>query len=370
MGISGDTTFRRLGAAYMDVQLKKLRARLGGARDAEDVECVHDVRVATRRLRAALRMFRGSLPRKKSSRWRRGIRKLTNGLGRARDLDVKADFLRGFLRGGLAPPLRPGLRRLLLRVEQDRAALQPAVRRRVQRFADGGVLSELRQDLATWRRGGDAGAEHMLRQCQRHIQRCLRRLLERQDCLDDPNDLAGHHGLRIAAKRFRYTLEICAPAYGAGPDSAPSVLTPYIGEVRLVQSNLGDLHDCDLWGGYLDRFLEDEARRTASYFGHERPMPRLRLGIEHLQAERREARAALFEQLRAYWQELRSRSFWESLIGVLALPAFPPAEARSATDAPELAPAPETAEAPTPAPNADEAAVPPALPGPESTDAA
>jgi len=90
--------------------------------DLEDIEQVHDMRVATRRLRAALEVFESCFPAK---RWRRALRRvkvLADALGERRDRDVAIEFLTGF--AGEAPEGdRDSLAALIaeLRDEQRRA---------------------------------------------------------------------------------------------------------------------------------------------------------------------------------------------------------------------------------------------------------
>ncbi len=60
--------------------------------------------------------------------------------------------------------------------------------------------------------------------------------------------------------------------------------------MKKVQTLLGDIHDCDVWVDYLPQFLEEERIRTVEYYGHARPLNRLKAGILYLQQERQEHR--------------------------------------------------------------------------------
>jgi CHAD domain-containing protein len=59
----------------------------------EDIEAVHDMRVATRRLRAALEVFEPCFPRHAYRRALRDVKKLADALGRRRDRDVQIAWL-------------------------------------------------------------------------------------------------------------------------------------------------------------------------------------------------------------------------------------------------------------------------------------
>ena len=66
---------------------------IDGVRAAEDIEYIHRMRVATRRLRAALPLFRTCFSGKQYSRWMQEIANITRALGDARDADVQIAFL-------------------------------------------------------------------------------------------------------------------------------------------------------------------------------------------------------------------------------------------------------------------------------------
>ena len=98
---SVDDSWRLLAAWYLRRQVKQLAGQLDGVRRGEDIEFVHRARVASRRLRAALKVFADCFPagsfktRRKETcgpgnlkRWRKAIRRLTKGLG-----DARAEFV-------------------------------------------------------------------------------------------------------------------------------------------------------------------------------------------------------------------------------------------------------------------------------------
>ena len=60
-----DPGYQLLAAKYLRRQAKQLAEQFDGVRAAEDIEYVHRARVATRRLRAALRMFGDCFPRRR-----------------------------------------------------------------------------------------------------------------------------------------------------------------------------------------------------------------------------------------------------------------------------------------------------------------
>ncbi len=122
-----DPSYQVLAAGYIRRQAKQLAEQLDGVRRAEDIEFLHRARVASRRLRSALKMFRDCFRTKAMKRWRKQIRRVTEGLGEARDKDVQIDFLCGILSAVSDKSCFPGIARLLAQLEYERDLLQPTV---------------------------------------------------------------------------------------------------------------------------------------------------------------------------------------------------------------------------------------------------
>jgi CHAD domain-containing protein len=85
----------------------------------EDIEGVHDVRVASRRLRAAMDVAVGCFPDSWYVPLHRVAKEITAELGEVRDRDVTIEFLHKDL--DTAPPgEHPGIQRLIDRIERER----------------------------------------------------------------------------------------------------------------------------------------------------------------------------------------------------------------------------------------------------------
>ncbi len=317
-----------LTTRYLRKQVRQLLSQMTGLRESDDIEFVHRARVACRRLRAVLQMSRDCLPRKHYRLWRKEIRKLLKGLGEARDKDVQADFLWRFLAELHDRALLPGIARIVVGLEQQREELQPTVIAAAERAETSGVIKGLL----------DASKATLVDLNQKHVRLAGRELFTRlelqitenleefldcQDSLEDPLNEEGHHEMRIGAKQLRYTLEICKPAYAGRLDQ-------YLSAVKRIQTLLGDIHDCDVWIEHLAATLGEEGKRLAEHYGHNGHLGRLAAGIEYLRTERRATRNRLFEELVAYWHELKQEAYWDDLrelVGCCALRGnVPPAD--------------------------------------------
>ena len=92
--------YTRYAAEVLLPLLAELNGELIGVKAAttqDDIEYVHQSRVASRRIRAALPFFAGCFERKTVQNWIRSVRNITRSLGQARDLDVQIEFLTAFI---------------------------------------------------------------------------------------------------------------------------------------------------------------------------------------------------------------------------------------------------------------------------------
>lgn len=115
---------RRLIAARWGALWRAVPAALTG----EDIEGVHDVRVASRRLRAAMDVAADCFPRRWYKPLHRAAKEITGALGEVRDRDVQLAFL-AKERERVPSAERPGLDRLIARLTTERDAARAAMER-------------------------------------------------------------------------------------------------------------------------------------------------------------------------------------------------------------------------------------------------
>jgi CHAD domain-containing protein len=92
-GLDCGEPFHRAAARVIAVRADEVLVHSEGVLDLERIEAVHDMRVATRRLRAAMEVFEPCFPRKRHRRALRRVRALADALGERRDRDVAIEFL-------------------------------------------------------------------------------------------------------------------------------------------------------------------------------------------------------------------------------------------------------------------------------------
>ncbi len=88
--------FAAAAARVVELRAAEVFEQAHGVLDLKSPERVHDMRVATRRLRASMEVFRPCFPRKRLSRALKEVKALADALGERRDRDVEIEFLERF----------------------------------------------------------------------------------------------------------------------------------------------------------------------------------------------------------------------------------------------------------------------------------
>jgi CHAD domain-containing protein len=252
-------------AAVTDACLQHLVANEPAAVHGSDPEGVHQMRVAARRMRAALGLFAGVVPERQRGALREELRWLAGELGPARDLDVLGTEL-------LAPivaarPGDAGLARLRGAADSLRAEAQARALAALQDPRHRSLVRELGAWIASrgWREQSSVDllaparpwAAALLERRQRGARALGRRLAA---CSPEER-----HRLRIRLKKLRYVAEY------AGALHAGRRTERYVRRLARLQDALGHLNDVALAEQRLVELAErlgpndTEARRAAGF---------------------------------------------------------------------------------------------------------
>ena len=91
-GIAPEKSLEECARRIITIRFYEMMAFKEGALDGRDIEYVHDMRVASRRLRAAMRNFADCFtPKKEFRQHLKRVERITSTLGGVRDLDVLID---------------------------------------------------------------------------------------------------------------------------------------------------------------------------------------------------------------------------------------------------------------------------------------
>ncbi len=260
-------TLTELARAALRERIERVEAQIALALEKCGEDEVHDFRVAVRRLSQALRVFGGLLPGKEAKRMRKALKPALDAAAQARDLDVDSELLE-----------RLGLRKdhpLLVKMRSDRERAALGFLGQLYLLRSQGAPLEWLGRLDALREAEEDAAAHgraLLPRMAAEFFAAGRKAVEKRAAA------AQLHAFRLAAKRFRYTLEIFSRFYGP-------VFERRLGQMREIQGILGRRQDCAVTARLLEAAasFDPEAQRV-------------------MQALERRARKLESEFLR-YWRE-------------------------------------------------------------------
>lgn len=220
--------------------LEHLQGNLDGAVNTDDPEFIHQMRVAARRLRAALRLFSPSLPTALAEELLPPLRILATRLGHARDLDVLLSEIAAPVMHAL--PDEPRLAALTGAVTDRQYNARAAAVHYLQSLAYGrllllatALLHRPPFDMAATTTN-DTEGDMLVAFAGRRINRLRKKVLALAAAAST-EDPASLHQLRIGIKRLRYALEFFAPLANDKP------LQRLLKQLGLLQDELGQLND-------------------------------------------------------------------------------------------------------------------------------
>lgn len=206
-----------------------------------DIEIVHQLRVGTRRARAALDIFTPCLPQEMYKKLRRSLRTIRRAAGEARDWDV---LLADLLDWGRQQRTRrrPGVNVLIGCAVARREAAQA----HIQELGDDYpaiFAALLTETLAAIRQPDDANASTLSDLATPLLSELLDELDQAASGnLEDYNQL---HEVRIIGKRLRYAMEVFAGCF------APRFREEFYPAVEAMQEILGTANDSHVAAGRL-----------------------------------------------------------------------------------------------------------------------
>ena len=302
-------------ASSMLPQIINLKKTAQNALRRRNTEDIHDLRVASRRIRTCLSLFEDTLPKKKIKPWIRDIKAITQSYGRVRDLDVQIDLINTLFETSNEKELLSGLRRVRLRLKQKRAKQEAETRALTTAILESSTLLEMRawaESIIALPLSEPEKSIKLFQTAYTQIQSRLDEFLFYEVFIFDPERINELHQMRIAAKHLRYTLEIFSELYSGKTDFALDI-------TRKSQTILGEIHDADVWSLYLPKFLSREETRVSRFFGYTSPFNRLKPGIEFLLKNRQIERDRLYKLYLQEWKRWKLKETWLNLRKIIFL---------------------------------------------------
>ncbi|MDH3661978.1 MAG: CHAD domain-containing protein, partial [Alphaproteobacteria bacterium] len=228
-------------AAIFENCFEQWLANQAAAIDGRDPEGVHQMRVALRRLRSALSVFRKLIPPDQLGWLQADARQAIGALGAARDWDVfQADLLAPII------DARPDDEDLIALRTRARARCRAGYQRARKHLASADYTRFVLRfgawlEERAWRRGDDVDgasslaqpivdfAGHLLDKRQGRVLAKGRRFSQLST--------EQRHELRIALKKLRYSTEFFQPLFDK------KAVRSFLGGVKALQEDLGHLND-------------------------------------------------------------------------------------------------------------------------------
>lgn len=248
-GLAPEIPLREAAARTIEVRAREVVELQDGVLDVGDIERVHDMRVATRRLRAVLEAFRPTFEPAAFKPAVAEVKALADALGARRDPDVALAAVEAIAHK-LPPAARPGIDAFEDELRADQALGNELLSQALSQAAPF-TLAPDRGDDVTF-------AEHAAAMLDERRGR-LRKKGDRALKSGDADDL---HATRIAAKRLRYVYEIAEPCFGERARRGARV-------ARGLQDLLGELHDCDVMSARVRARAAEVGIDDARYVGFE-----------------------------------------------------------------------------------------------------
>jgi triphosphatase len=240
-GVAADDPLAEAGRKVLRFHFARMLGYEAGTRSGGQIEDLHRMRVATRRMRAAWRLFGDAYRPRRARRYVAELRAVADRLGAVRDLDVLSDGLAAYM-GGVSAAERDALEPLV-GAWRDR---RESARRELVTLLDGGGYRRFVADYLGFvetegaaARAIEATQPHRVRDTASSRIWGAYEQVRAYDSTLAWADLATVHQLRIAGKRLRYALEFFREALG--PETSGLVA-----KVTTLQDHLGALNDADV----------------------------------------------------------------------------------------------------------------------------
>jgi CHAD domain-containing protein len=212
------------------------------ALDWSDPEGVHSMRVASRRLRSAMRDFMPYVRQRGLSSVLKQTKNIAAALGEVRDQDVAIIALEKIQKQAPAET-SDALQQLVderkLRRNESRDNLSSVLIAKEMKTAKKEFMERIEKATALAKPPSQTELTFSKMSAAVILDR-LKELEKLSESLYKPFEIESLHDMRIAAKRLRYALELFQQCWGRS-------LQTFAKNAARMQTALGEVHDCDVW---------------------------------------------------------------------------------------------------------------------------
>ncbi len=277
--------------------------------NGQEIEAVHQTRVAIRRLRAAFALFRPLIADEAYPALAEELKWLSDQLGATRDIDV---LLTETVQPAVArEPEAPGLAELAAFIATRQAASRKALREAMASPRGRKLMLDLLLwvEDGPWRRkalAGGAAPESLKDLLSRRLRSSRRKLAALGENLSElpETDL---HEVRIRAKKLRYQAAFFDRLASEG--KAAKRHRTFVDALERVQESLGAIQDAQATAA----FLEEQARTAVNEAGEHDPLVLFAAG--RLAGAHPDRDALVAKAAKALGKALAAKPFWKKLQG-------------------------------------------------------
>jgi CHAD domain-containing protein len=260
VGIQPEDTLAEAGRKVWLYHFALMVSHEQGTIQGEDEEELHDMRVATRRMRSAFDIFSPAFDQKVIKRYLTGLQKVGRVLGKVRDMDVILANAMAY-RHKLAKTKYSGFEPLLAgwrhQIDKKRSKLTQYLNSEAyQNFKYNFNLFLQQPGASKASLVSEEGTNSRLRDTVPILVYSRFAAVRAYESILPTASMAQLHALRIDFKKFRYTVEYFREILGANVDQI-------ISELKQLQDHLGELHDAVVACDLINDFLADWDSRQA-----------------------------------------------------------------------------------------------------------
>ncbi len=311
-GMQPEDTMAEAGRKVVLFHFAEMVSHEGGVRQGKDPDELHDMRVATRRMRAAFDLFSAAFKEKALAPHIQGLRKIARRLGRVRDLDVIIGKAIDYCEA-LPEEKRTGLDPLIESWQQER----DQGRISLLKYMDGQAYRDFKDSLNSFLHSPGQGvrsttaefpAQPLVRDEAPALIYSRLAAVRSYETILPTATLEEFHALRIQFKKLRYAVEFFSEVLGPEAKKVINVL-------KENQDHLGDLNDARVACQMINDFLEkwETRQRDRAVTDRQSPEPI----VEYLAAKHAE-RYQLMLTYNRIWGKFIDQSFKQNLAMAIA----------------------------------------------------
>jgi CHAD domain-containing protein len=247
-------TVRQAAARALTLHFRRLLWHVPGTRLGINPECLHDLRVSVRRLRAILRLFRDFLPPATAAKLAEELKWLGQSLGSVRDLDVHLQECAALL-GRLPEAARAASEPCRRAMSRRRERAYDAMCRELRSPRFGALKSACRDLIRRLRRPAAAGSAAIAAAGASLMESELKSILKAGRGIAADTPAGTLHRLRVRCKRLRYACETLREVYG-------KAVAKMARRLAALQDVLGAHQDAVAAQALIERAMAESASAT------------------------------------------------------------------------------------------------------------